>query len=522
MSNGSYTYGAPHQQQYGYGGGGYGNGGAGDHGGSTYATSSSSGGAAASAQATLRRRNADPTSSSSYNNGSSSSYGQKSPNKSQVIKKLDFMFPKVDSEYTIRTDSGGAASLVAFCVIGVLVLSEVIAWRSGNSVTSEHIRVDTSLGQKMRVNLNVTFPSLACEDLHVDVMDVAGDSQLNVEESMEKRRLNMRGMPIGKAEAVESNLNQELDKKKNDILSMDVPDGYCGPCYGSGDENVTCCNTCDELIEAYGKKRWRTDIILTTSEQCIREGRDHAEPKRMKKGEGCNLAGSMTLSRVAGNFHIAMGEGVERDGRHIHAFVPDDTPNFNASHIIHHLSFGAPEEEWADSYLDGAAKIVTKELGTTGLFQYFIKVVPTTYNEKKGSEVKRKETNRYFVTERFRPLMREFVDDDDGGGADDEAASKRGLEGKRPGEKDFVDATINGGHSNPKNHDVKNAILPGVFFIYEIYPFAVEVTPNSVPLTHLLIRIMATIGGVFTIVRWADSLLYRAFAKGKRGSMILE
>lgn len=517
MSNGSYTYGAP-QQQYGYGGS-YTTNGPGD-GGGTYATSTA--GATAAQTATLRRRNADPA-SSSYSNNGSSPYNQRSPrspNKSQVIKKLDFMFPKVDSEYTIRTDTGGAASLVAFCIIGVLVMSEVVAWKSGNSVTSEHIRVDTSLGQKMRVNLNVTFPSLACEDLHVDVMDVAGDSQLNVEESMEKRRLNMRGLPIGKAELVESNLNQELDKKKTEILSADVPEGYCGPCFGAGDENVTCCNTCDELIEAYTKKRWRTDIIVTTSEQCIREGRDHAEPKRMKKGEGCNLSGSMTLSRVAGNFHIAMGEGVERDGRHIHAFVPDDTPNFNSSHIIHHLSFGAPEEEWADSYLNGAAKIVTKELGTTGLFQYFIKVVPTTYLEKQGSEVKRKETNRYFVTERFRPLMREFVDDD--GGSDDETATKRDLEGKQPGEKEWADATIKGGHSNPKHHDVKNAILPGVFFIYEIYPFAVEVTPNSVPLTHLLIRIMATIGGVFTIVRWADSLLYRALSKGKRGSMILE
>jgi endoplasmic reticulum-Golgi intermediate compartment protein 3 len=524
MSNGSYTYGAPHQQ-YGYGGSYNNNGHPGDGGSSsTYnATSTTGGAASATAQATLRRRNADPA-SSSYNNGSSP-YNPRSPksspNKSQVIKKLDFMFPKVDSEYTIRTDTGGAASLVAICIIGVLVLSEFLAWKSGNAVTSEHIRVDTSLGQKMRVNLNVTFPSLACEDLHVDVMDVAGDSQLNVEEIMEKRRLNMRGLPIGKAEIAESNLNQELDIKKTEILSANVPEGYCGPCFGAGTENVTCCNACDELIDAYAKKRWRTDIIVTTSEQCIREGRDHAEPKRMKKGEGCNLSGSMTLSRVAGNFHIAMGEGVERDGRHIHAFVPDDTPNFNASHIIHHLSFGAPEEDWADSYLNGAAKIVTKELGTTGLFQYFIKVVPTTYVEKKGSEVKRKETNRYFVTERFRPLMRELVDDD--GGADDETATKRDLEeGKKPGDKEWADATIKGGHSNPKHHDVKNAILPGVFFIYEIYPFAVEVTPNSVPLTHLLIRIMATIGGVFTIVRWADSLLYRALAKGKRGSMILE
>jgi hypothetical protein len=217
-----------------------------------------------------------------------------------------------------------------------------------------------------------------------------------------------------------------------------------------------------------------------------------------------------------------MGEGVERDGRHIHAFVPDDTPNFNASHIIHHLSFGAPEEQWADSYLNGATKIVTKELGTTGLFQYFIKVVPTTYLQQQTGKVIRKETNRYFVTERFRPLMREYFDDDDGG-YDDATAIERNQQNKdRTKKQGEADATLKGGHSNAKHHDVKNAILPGVFFIYEIYPFAVEVSPTTVPFTHLLIRIMATVGGVFTIVRWADSFLYRTLAKGKRGSVILE
>ena len=35
----------------------------------------------------------------------------------------------------------------------------------------------------------------------------------------------------------------------------------------------------------------------------------------MSFGEGCNLSGHFIVNRVAGNFHIAMGEGVERDGK---------------------------------------------------------------------------------------------------------------------------------------------------------------------------------------------------------------
>jgi hypothetical protein len=76
-----------------------------------------------------------------------------------------------------------------------------------------------------------------------------------------------------------------------------------------------------------------------------------------------------------------------------------------------------------------------------------------------------------------------------------------------------VHAGPGGGHDNHAHHMKQNSVLPGVFFIYEIYPFAVEIRKNSVPFTHLLIRLMATIGGVFTVARWADSWLYERGTK---------
>jgi hypothetical protein len=258
---------------------------------------------------------------------------------------------------------------------------------------------------------------------------------------------------------------------------------------------------------------------------------------------------------VAGNFHIAMGEGIERDGRHVHTFQPDDTPNFNASHIIHHLSFGSLSQEallqeqqeqaaaattrrgggvgTADAEravllasqqelaavpqpLNGVRKIVEKKHGTTGLFQYFIKVVPTTVVTKRsgsgGGDVETKETNGYFFTERFRPLMLEYFNDDHFDTAEEDADSNATTSANDGGgdPQAVVPAGASGSsHSNHEHHDVKkNSILPGVFFIYEIYPFSVQITSVQVPLTHLLIRIMATIGGVLTIVKWADFTLF--------------
>jgi hypothetical protein len=479
-----------------------------------------------SPDATLRRRNMEYTTETSPRNGSlrdySSSSSSSSPKKhSNVVKKLDFMFPKVDTEFTVRTERGGMASLMAYALVAIFVLAETITWMGQRNSTNTHIVVDTSIGKKMRVNLDITFPSLACEDLHIDIMDIAGDSQLDIEDTMVKKRLNRKGMPLGDAEIVETNLHRQKQSEKEKVKLTEVPDDYCGPCYGAAESESQCCNTCDDLIEAYQHKRWRTDMVVQTSEQCIREGRDkNVEPKRLRRGEGCNLHGHFMVNRVGGNFHIAMGEGIEREGRHIHTFNPDDTQNFNASHIINHLSFG-PDVDVGEKYrrdnsamdglmsLDGVTKFVTKEHGTTGLFQYFIKIVPTMYmgyGKQGRSDV---DTNRYFYTERFRPLLKEILKDDDDYLAESQYVTEE------DGKSASVPAGHVGGHAHQNHHSIqKNSILPGVFFIYEIYPFEVEVSKSSVPLTHLLIRIMATVGGVLTIVRWADSWFY---ARGHQG-----
>ena len=163
--------------------------------------------------------------------------------------------------------------------------------------------------------------------------------------------------------------------------------------------------------------------------------------------------------------------------------------------------------------LNGVRKMVEKKHGTTGLFQYFIKVVPTTVvttttttgGEKKPKQktletTTKKETNGYFFTERFRPLMLEYYNDDH---FDTEADNL--YNSTDPNAVVPAGAAGSASHSNHEHHDIKkNSILPGVFFIYEIYPFSVQISSVQVPWTHLLIRIMATIGGVLTIVKWAD------------------
>jgi hypothetical protein len=64
------------------------------------------------------------------------------------------------------------------------------------------------------------------------------------------------------------------------------------------------------------------------------------------------VTGHMLVNKVAGNFHIAQGESIVRDGRHIHQFNPALAPKFNVSHTIHSLSFGEPYPSMPANPLD--------------------------------------------------------------------------------------------------------------------------------------------------------------------------
>jgi hypothetical protein len=157
-----------------------------------------------------------------------------------------------------------------------LSLAEIATFLSQNRSTVEHISVDTSLGKRMRVNINITFPDLDCVDLHLDVMDVAGDSQLNIEDTLVKRRLHMNGTPMTADEIqVDLNKHQQQFLLKERILKEKLPPDYCGPCFGAHEADDQCCQTCDEVIEAYKKKSLNFDTLRFIAEQCIREGHDH-------------------------------------------------------------------------------------------------------------------------------------------------------------------------------------------------------------------------------------------------------
>lgn len=246
------------------------------------------------------------------------------------------------------------------------------------------------------------------------------------------------------------------------------------------------------MLSRYSSRGWATKDIRRDSEQCKREQNNPL--LAVKDDEGCNLSGFMLVNKVAGNFHVALGESVVRDGRFIHQFQPQDAPKFNTSHTVHSLSFGVEYPGMPVNPMDGVTKLADKEQGT-GLYQYFIKLVPTVYESKGDDNIV---TNQFSYTERFRPLASSM------GGARNVQKDTKEEDKDHPGHDDHNK------HGSSHHQPVATTVLPGVFWVYDLSAFQIQIQQVPTSFTHFLTRLCAVAGGVFTVSRLIHSCVDRA------------
>jgi hypothetical protein len=357
------------------------------------------------------------------NNGSSKDHSQAV----SKFKRFD-VFSKVHDDYRIKTKSGGLISVVAIIIMMVLFISELSSYLTVEVV--DHIMVDTSLGQKLPIGLNITFPHLRCDEVSVDTVDSMGENQVDIAGDMVKVNLDAQGL-----------------LSRGDYVAKE---GECLSCLEAKDLVETrCCNTCQELKDAYLEADLPYYHVLDTSVQC-------------RDSVGCRVHGDVLVSKVGGNVHVALGKSTVRDGKHVHEFnIKEVSDGFNTSHEIHRLEFG---ERVAGvlSPLEGTRKIVKHG---AYMFHYYIKLVPTLFSSGSGETVY---THQYSVTDNEKNVM----------------LKKGDLTG-----------------------------LPGVFLVYEFTPFMVKKTETVVPFSHFLVSVCAIIGGVFTVAGMIDAALYQGYRR---------
>ena len=128
--------------------------------------------------------------------------------------------------------------------------------------------------------------------------------------------------------------------------------------------------------------------------------------------DACRVHGSLTLNKVAGNFHVTAGKVLPIAGAHAHMTGFMDRTDYNFSHRIEKLSFGEnhagiiqPLE--GDEKITDISKITQLQpshLQTDLLdfvnIQYFVEIVPTEIMGFTGL----KTTYQYSVKEHMRPI----------------------------------------------------------------------------------------------------------------------
>ena len=181
-----------------------------------------------------------------------------------------------------------------------------------------------------------------------------------------------------------------------DDVAAHLDPAYCGGCYGAPApptaQKAGCCNTCEEVREAYASVSWafgRGENV----EQCERE--HYSERLDAQRQEGCRIEGGLRVNKVIGNFHIAPGRSFSNGNTHVHDlnnyFESPIEGGHTFSHEIHHLRFGPqlPEEvtkklggksmPWTNHHLNPLDETQQKTDEPAYNYMYFVKVVSTSY-----------------------------------------------------------------------------------------------------------------------------------------------
>ncbi|XP_001948436.1 endoplasmic reticulum-Golgi intermediate compartment protein 3 [Acyrthosiphon pisum] len=376
-----------------------------------------------------------------------------------TLKQFD-AFAKPLEEVQIKTVWGGIVSLVCFLTIVFLMVSNLVEYL--DNTPTEELFVDTSRNKKLQINFDIVVPKISCDFLVLDAVDNSGETHLQVDHNIYKRRLNLEGQPISDPEKSDDvgskkTLNPPSMLKSNETDDANNTEDICGSCYGAESSTIPCCNTCDDVKRAYKMKNW--DFRPSSIEQCKNQSSQNEMYDKAFK-EGCQLYGTLLVNRVSGSFHIAPGMSFSFNHMHVHDVHPFSSSSFNTTHTIRHLSFGQKLESINTSHggnpLDSTESIAGE--GAT-MFQYYIKIVPTLYQRRDLSIFS---TNQFSVT------------------------------------KHKVQAFDKG----PSG-------APGIFFSYEFSPIMIKLTEKPRLLGHLFTQFLCNISGVFICFWIIDIFMYK-------------
>ncbi len=295
---------------------------------------------------------------------------------SRAVAALDAN-PKLKEDYAGGDSVSGAITTLACGVLCLfLFFGEYFAYRT-TSIASE-LRVDkhginkhVANAERMKIDIDITFHSMACDLIALDTSDKAGEQHYDVHDGhIKKRRLDRNGKVLS------TEFSTEAPNRRQEIATA-----------------VKMLNETETASSQLEQKRPAQLQLFGGFNDLLKEyfpnGIEAAFEN--KDQEGCEVKGYLEVNRVPGSFVISPGRslslGLQMVKLNVHT-------NLNLTHTIHRLSFGEGFPGIV-SPLDGTQRSIP----ANSVQQYFLTVVPTTYTPL-NSKVKIS-TNQYSVTESY-------------------------------------------------------------------------------------------------------------------------
>jgi hypothetical protein len=296
------------------------------------------------------------------------------------------LFPKVNDEFALKTQTGGLISLLTF-IFMILVITVEFANREVDSITQQAARFTGHEPEQSQIILNITI-AYPCQLLRVRVHDNSGNHQLDSDQLITRQRLDKWLKPIS---------DPLFDGDPNSLFSQ------CGSCHGSG--YTMCCLTCFDIAAAF-KLENRLVPTLNGLEQCQRDWAAIAE------GESCHLSAEIGTRFRSGQVLIRAGGNIQMPVHYKHDLTYYRN-SVNLSHWIETLRWG-PSFKGLINPLDNSQYAQRGE--GFYFFHYKLNLVPTIGWDDRGKPVHSHQYSAAFsekaitktVSKRFPAIAFEF------------------------------------------------------------------------------------------------------------------
>lgn len=199
------------------------------------------------------------------------------------------VYPKTLQEFKQRTLTGALISITSIILIVLLALVEITDF--AQIKTNQHLFVDTSRGQQLRINMNITFPALPCSVLTLDTLDMSGNHAPDQARQVVKTRLDSKGKTLPPSPPGADSHHPQFSRQL--LFEGGARAGGDGGGSGGGGS---------KSIKDIGRAASRQDLLLSALLSDLLpnvfENKEAIEELKEHIGEGCHVEGYLLVNKV--------------------------------------------------------------------------------------------------------------------------------------------------------------------------------------------------------------------------------